>query len=75
MNPATLLLIVKLLDILALAALKLPELKARYDATVTRIRTMIAEGRQPSDEEFAELIGECDALTSRIEAALASKPA
>jgi hypothetical protein len=74
MTPATALLLIRVLDLLALAALKAPEVKARYDRAIAKIRELIEDGREPSNDEFAEVIAESDAGTERLRAAAGLPP-
>lgn len=74
MTPATALLVIRVLDLLAFALLKGPEVKARYDRAVAKIRELIEEGREPTPEEFAEVVAESDAATERLRAAAGLPP-
>ncbi len=66
MSPEVALLILKVLSILG-AGLKLaPELRARKDAYILQIETMIREDRGPSDEEIDTLLAEGDELSEMI---------
>lgn len=73
MDPATIALILKALDVVASGLALAPELKARYDFYRAKIDGMIAEGRAPTEAEFAELMAEGDDLTKAIAAAAAGK--
>ncbi len=73
MDPATALLIVRLIDLVAAGVELASELTARKDEMIRRIETMIAEDRGPTDAEMDELIAESDAVTAEIRAALAAK--
>lgn len=52
MNP---MLIIKLIDLVALAANMAPEIYARYDVLSERMKEMIKEDRDPTDSEWADL--------------------
>lgn len=73
MDPATLALILKAIDIVAAGLVSFPALKARYDAYRAKVQTFIDEGRVPTNEEFAELLAEGDDLSAAIAAAAAAK--
>jgi hypothetical protein len=73
MDPATLTLVLKALDIVASGLALAPELKARYDFYRAKIDQMIAEGRPPTEAEFGELLAEGDDLSKAIAAAAARK--
>jgi len=75
MNPATALLLIRVLDLLAFAVLKGPEVKARYDRAITKIRELIEQEREPTSEEFAEVLAESGAATERLRAAAGLPPA
>lgn len=74
MNPATALLILKVIDLLAAGTQLFGEDKERYDRLTGKIRVMVEENRGPTDEEFDELLDESDALTERLRAARDAKP-
>lgn len=62
MNAA---LIIKLLDALVIGAASIERLQAAR----ARLATIAAEGRDPSDAEWAELIGELKGLGERLDRA------
>lgn len=73
MNPATALLILRMVDLLAAGLQFTGESRARYDRLSAKVKTMIEEGRDPTEQEFDELFAESDALTERLRAARAAK--
>jgi len=70
MSPQVALLILKTIDLLAAGMELLPDIRARKDAYVAQIKTMIEEDRGPSDEEMNALLAEGDELTDAIKASL-----
>lgn len=74
MDPMTLALILKAIDIVAAALVQYPELKARYDVYRAKIQVFIDENRAPTEAEFREILAEGEELTDRIAAAVAAKP-
>jgi hypothetical protein len=55
MNPSTVALLLTLIDYLALAMGMAPKVKRDYDLLAIKIREMVAEGRDPTREEWDEL--------------------
>ena len=66
MTPNTILMVLKLIDLVAMGAQMIPEVKARVDRYSAKIKQMVEEGRDPTPEEWAVLDGETDALMARI---------
>lgn len=73
MDPRTVLLFLKLIDLVAAGLELAPDLMARKDAYVRQIEGMVKEGRSPSNDEMAELIAESDDITDQIREALELK--
>lgn len=69
MNPATIMLILELVDMAAAGIAWLAEDRERYDRLRGEVETMIREGRQPSPDEFLALVAESREVTARIRAA------
>ena len=69
MNPAIVMLVLKLIDLIAAGLLLIGEDKERYERLSESIRKMVEEGRDPTPEEEAKLAAESEALTARILAA------
>ena len=67
MSETTLLLILRILDLLALGLKLAPELQARYNRLTGRLKLMVQEGRNPTEQEFAEILDETDDLSKRIQ--------
>ena len=67
MNKATVLLILRLIEALAMGARLAPEIKARFDEINARLRRMVEEGRDPSVAEWIELNTETSALFRQIQ--------
>lgn len=66
MNPSTMLAVLKIVDLVATAAVMLPEIRARYDALSGMVKTMVEEGRDPTPEEWAALNDETDDLMNQL---------
>lgn len=73
MNPATALLILRVLDMLVAGLELAPALKRRASGATARIKVMIEEDRDPTPEEWDELLVETDNLTDSIRAAVEAK--
>ncbi len=73
MNPQTLLLVLRLIDLAATGLALVPEIRARYDQSSARLRAIIEEGREPTPAEFDELLAESDDLTRQLRDAVAAK--
>ena len=73
MNPATVLMILQLIDITATALDAIPEARARYQKTSAKIKEFVAEGRDPTPEELNEILRESSDLTAAIRAELESR--
>jgi hypothetical protein len=67
MNPRTAQLILRLLDMIALGASLAPEIMARYRDTSAKVRTMVEEGRDPTQDEWGELDAETEDLFRKIQ--------
>ena len=73
MDPKILILL-KVLDIASVAFLRLAERNAANEAFVAKVRAItIDQNGVVSDEQFAELMEESDALTAQIEALVEAK--
>lgn len=69
------LLILKLLDVLALGLRVAPDAMTRYAALRKTVGEMVAEGRDPTPEEWAALNAETDDLMDTIrQSSAASTP-
>lgn len=66
MNPSTMLAVLKIVDLVATAAVMLPEIRARYDTLSSMVKTMVEEGRDPTPEEWAALNAETDDLMAQL---------
>lgn len=66
MNPSTMLAVLKIVDLVATAAVMLPEVRARYDALSAMVKLMVEEGRDPTPEEWAALNDETDSLMEQL---------
>jgi hypothetical protein len=75
MSIATTLLVLRVLDGLLLAARVGRAWRDRNRAVLSKVRVMIAEGREPTLEEFAELDAESAALTAELERIYTDKAA
>ncbi len=75
MSPATILMLIKLLDLVVAGIALIPEIRARYEKNSAKLRAMIEEGREPTAEEFNELLAESDQLTQAMRDAVAAKEA
>ena len=73
MDPAIVLLILRLIDLVAAGLELAPELFARKAKYVAQIEAMIREGRGPSDAEMDELLAESASITEAIKAARTSR--
>jgi hypothetical protein len=74
MDPNTVLILLKTLDIASAAFARLSTRDVEGEAFVAKVREIIREkGGKPSDEDFADLVGEGDATTQLLEALLASR--
>jgi hypothetical protein len=71
MNPSTLILILGLIDHLALAVNMAPKVKAEFDAISVKVREMVAEGRDPTREEWDELAKRHSDAATRLRRAAA----
>lgn len=69
MSRETALLLVKVLEIVAAGVALAPTLRRRVDRYTGRVRLMIEEGRDPTPEEWRELLAESDDVSKRIRAA------
>ena len=56
----------KLLDVIAFAAQLAPEVLARYRALSQSVRTMVEEGREPTEAEWTALDHETNELLMKI---------
>ena len=75
MGPETILLIIKLIDLVATGLALIPEIRERYEKGSAKLRAILEEGREPTPAEFAELLAETDELTQAIRDAVAAKEA
>ena len=66
MNQNTILLILKLVDIVAAGLQLYGEDKERYTRYAGLIKDMIRENREPTGEEFSEMMDEGRDLTQRL---------
>ena len=63
MSPTTAALILKLIDLLALGVAMAPQIRAKYIETKAKIDQMVAEGRDPTPDEHAEVDAAIASLT------------
>ncbi len=75
MGIETILLLIKLIDLVATGLALIPEVRARYEEGSAKLRAILEEGREPTPAEFAELLAETDQLTQAIRDAVAAKEA
>lgn len=68
MNAKSLMAILRLVDLLAAGLQLAPEVKARFDASSEKVKQMVAEGRDPTPEEWDALNAETEELMSQIAA-------
>jgi len=68
-GPGAILVLLKLLDVLAVLLASYPGAKDRFDRLSAKVRTMVEEGRDPTDEEWDELNAETRELSDRLQAA------
>lgn len=66
MNPSTLNMILKLLDLLVLGMNLAPKLKASFDENRSKIQQMIDEGREPTQSEWETLLEEVQKNTDEL---------
>lgn len=66
MPASTVLLILKLIDLVALGAQMAPAILARVTAASDKIKIMVKEERDPTDAEWAELDRETNDLMAEI---------
>lgn len=66
MNPSTVLLLIKAIDLLAMGLEHGISIKDEIDRTTALIRKMVEEGRDPTPEEWADLDSRTDAVMARI---------
>ena len=66
MTPNTILLIIELIDLAAIAVSKGPTVIAAFEHHRDAIRAMVAEGRDPTADEIATLRAEIADLRSRL---------
>jgi len=69
MGAGQILLILQLVDAVAVLLRSVPDAKRQYDALSKQIRSLVAEGRDPTQTEWAELNARLAALSSRLESA------
>lgn len=69
MSPQTSLLILRLIDLIALGATLAPEITERYRDIAARVRVMVEEDRDPTQDEWDELEAETDDLFRQIQEA------
>lgn len=55
MGSGTALIIVKLLEVLSLGLTLAPQIRSQFDRDMTLLKQMVAEGRDPTDDEMAAL--------------------
>ena len=75
MDPATILLLTNLIDLIASAIELAPEVNARKEKYLSMIRIMVEEGREPSDAEWAELLDDSDDVTEELRRVVAARRA
>ena len=73
MGPATATLALRVIDLLIAGAVLLPQIKGRAQRARDRIQVMIDENRDPTQEEWDEILGESDSLSAEIRAAVEAK--
>ena len=67
MNPETITLILKLVDLIATAVIRAPEVKIRFDELRSEISLMVAEGRNPTPAEWDAMNDRADALHAELQ--------
>lgn len=66
MNASTVLLMIRAIDLLSMGIEHGISIKAEIDATTKLIKTMIAEDRDPTPDEWADLDERTTAVMARI---------
>jgi len=66
MSPATVALILKAMDLVAMGVTMVPEMKARYDEVTAKLKEMANEGRDPTDAEWKELNDKLDSALGSL---------
>lgn len=67
MTQQTAMMLLRLIDLVALGATMAPTLRASYDDLSTRLKSMVADGRDPTPEEWSTIDAETDRLMREIE--------
>lgn len=67
MNPQTVQLILKLLDLVMVAAKVAPNIQQQYEETRTKLDEMVATGRDPSEEELRELNTDIEKMRTELQ--------
>lgn len=67
MTAETVILILKLLDLLATVAIRGTEVQSKFSTLREEISTMVAEGRGPTEEEWTSLNERADALHTELQ--------
>lgn len=66
MSAGTILAVLKIVDLVATAAVMLPEVRARYDELSGMVKGMVEEGRDPTEEEWATINAETESLMAQL---------
>lgn len=74
MDPATLLLLAKTLDLVLLGATMAPQAKAQGRKLTAKLRLFAAEGRGPTIQEQVEIDAHTDGLIAELLASAAGQP-
>lgn len=67
MNPKTIDMVLKLIDLLALGISITPSIKSSYDEQKSKIQIMVDENRDPTQEEWEELLSVVQENTNVLE--------
>ena len=67
MNAETVILILRLLDLIASVAIRGAEVQAKFSTLRDEISTMVAEDRGPTEEEWESMNQRADALHAELQ--------
>ena len=66
MGPGTIMMIVKLLEVMSLGLTVGPQIAGQIKGNLSKLRTMVEEGRDPTPEEWAEIDKDIESLRSAL---------
>ena len=67
MNAETVLMVLRLLDLVASAAIRSVEVRGRFNQLRDEVAVMVAESRGPTEEEWSSLNERADALHRELQ--------